>query len=68
LDENRIVFLHNKFQADLIDVKTNKIAWRGFSSTDANLSAIGIHRETVIEKFAESVIEELEFKRHIVVR
>lgn len=67
LNENKVVYLYNKFQADLIDVETNKIAWRGFSSTEAEMT-MGIHQETVIEKFAESVIEELEFKRHILVR
>ncbi len=68
LNENRNVHLHNKFQADLIDVKTNKIAWRGFSATDAEVGNMAISRATIIEKFAESVIEELEFKKHILVR
>lgn len=65
VSENRNVYLHNKFQADMIDVKTNKVAWRGFSATDADVSLLGMNRETVIEKFAEGVIKELEVKGHI---
>jgi hypothetical protein len=65
VSENTNVHVQKKFQADMIDVRTNKIAWRGFSATDANMSMIGMHRETIIEKFAEGVIEELKVKAHI---
>lgn len=65
VSENTNVYLHNKFQADMIDVKTNNVAWRGFSATDADMTMFGMDREVVIEKFAEGVIEELKVKAHI---
>lgn len=59
------VYMNNQFQADLIDVPTNKVAWKGYSSTSAQVNMIGMDIETIIEKFAESVIEELQSKGHI---
>lgn len=59
------VFMNNQFQADLIDVTSNKVAWKGYSSTSAQVDIIGMDIETIIEKFAEDVIEELKAKGHI---
>lgn len=59
------VYMNNQFQADLINVNTNKIAWRGYSSTSAQINMVGMDIETIIEKFAESVIEEMKVKGHI---
>lgn len=59
------VFMNNQFQADLIDVATNKNAWKGYSSTSAQMNMIGIDIDAIIEKFAESVIEELQLKKHL---
>lgn len=59
------VYMNNQFQADLIDVATNKIAWKGYSSTSAQLNMIGIDIDAIVEKFAESVIEELQTKKHL---
>lgn len=59
------VFMNNQFQADLIDVATNKVAWKGYSSTSAQVNMLGMDIETIIERFAEDVIEEMEMKGHI---
>ncbi|PKL81138.1 MAG: hypothetical protein CVV25_01485 [Ignavibacteriae bacterium HGW-Ignavibacteriae-4] len=59
------VYMNNQFQADLIDVTTNKVAWKGYSTTSAQVNMIGMDIETIIEKFAESVIEEMKAKGHI---
>lgn len=59
------VYMNNQFQVDLIDVATNKIAWKGYSSTSAQLNMIGIDIDAIVEKFAESVIEELQTKKHL---
>lgn len=66
--EDRNVYMNNQFQAELIDVETNKVAWKGYSSTNANLTAPGINVETIMEKFAESVLEELNAKGHLIVK
>lgn len=63
--EDRDIFMNNQFQAELIDVETNRIAWKGFASTSAQLDVPGIDIETIMEKFAESVMEELEMKGHL---
>lgn len=66
--EERNIYMNNQFQAELIDVETNKVAWKGYSSTNANLSAPGIDVETIMEKFAESVLEELNAKKHLKIK
>lgn len=63
--EDRDIYMNNQFQADLIDVETNKVAWKGFASTSAQLDIPGIDIETIMEKFAEGVIEELRNKGHV---
>jgi len=59
------VYMNNQFQADLVDVATNKVAWKGYSSTSAQINMVGMDIETIIEKFAEDVIEEMQAKGHI---
>jgi|APTNR8051073442_1049403.scaffolds.fasta_scaffold03838_2 hypothetical protein len=59
------VYMNNQFQADLVDVSTNKIAWKGYSSTSAQINMLGMDIETIIEKFAEDVIDEMKAKGHI---
>ncbi len=59
------VYMNNQFQADLIDVTSNKTAWKGYSSTSAQVNMVGMDIETIIEKFAEDVIEELQAKGHV---
>lgn len=62
------VYMSNKFQADLIDANTNKIAWKGFSSTNAKMYEFGMDLETIVDQFSESVIEELQLKGHLKVK
>lgn len=59
------VYMSNQFQADLIDVTSNKVAWKGYSSTSAQVDMIGMDVETIVERFAEDVINELKTKGHI---
>ncbi len=59
------VYMSNQFQADLIDVNSNKVAWKGYSSTSAQVDMIGMDVETIVERFAEDVINELKTKGHI---
>lgn len=59
------VYMSNQFQADLIDVNSNKVAWKGYSSTSAQVDMIGMDIETIVERFAEDVINELKTKGHI---
>ncbi|MER3329750.1 MAG: hypothetical protein RIF34_09255, partial [Candidatus Kapaibacterium sp.] len=59
------VYMNNQFQADLIDVTSNKVAWKGYSSTTAQINMIGMDIETIVERFAEDVIEELKAKGHL---
>ena len=54
--------MNNQFQADMIDVATNKIAWKGFSSTEAQINMIGIDITVIVEKFAEDVLSEMQKK------
>jgi hypothetical protein len=60
------VFVKNQFQADLIDVATNKIAWKGYSKTSAQTTTIGVNRGTILGTFAQSIVEELQYKKHII--
>lgn len=54
---------NNTFKAQLIDVKSNRIAWTATGNTSANLDFSTL--QDIIEKFAEGILEQLRKKRHI---
>lgn len=63
--DNSLGNINYQFQADMIDIETNKIAWSGFSSTEQDAAFLVEYRSTVFKKFAKGVLEELEDKGHI---